>query len=160
MYLATFVQSGSIHLLVPSPSQSGTRPIDHSVLLNSVISRYVLLVIEPDKINEALGFPPWAMAISPLQTYSAIPTSPSTTRWRPLEFCPLRVQVLCEKEVILFVKADVHLFHSIYPQRDGFGSDQCLPCRQNTRTTFCWIDLLLPAYCTASVPSPALERKG
>ena len=125
-YLPTLVQSGSTHLLVLPPSHSPRPFIDRSVATKSIPSRNVLFGVELGKINDVLSHH-WISAVGHCrpdhrpseehlsQSYLAQyrtwwNTATEGSLWARLDVDPLRVQILCEKEIILFIKANVHIF--------------------------------------------------
>jgi hypothetical protein len=119
-YLPTLVASASLHLFVLPPSRSAGRTIDHAILLNSLLSRDNVFGVELQKINDVLGHY-WLSSISDgagLQAGKNSHLAEYRTSWPLSEgslfarytFSPMRVQALCEKEVILYIKANVCLF--------------------------------------------------
>ena len=115
-YLATLVASALLHLFVVPPSHTSRRTIDYAVLLKSLDSRDNVFGVEVEKINEVLGhhwlstFSHGNATNSHLAEYRTSWILSDDQLWANYKFSPSRIEVLCEKEVVLFIKADIRLF--------------------------------------------------
>jgi hypothetical protein len=124
-YLPTLVQAGHLNLFV-LPPYIGEREIDHAILANRILPIPLIHGVNVEKIDAVLGHR-WLAAVK----YHGDHKSTSTdvryiylaeyqTFWLDGRFSanymfnPFKIQVLCEKEIVLFFKADIRLYLDKY----------------------------------------------
>ncbi|KAF5373377.1 hypothetical protein D9757_009753 [Collybiopsis confluens] len=121
-YIPTLVDAGHLNLFVLPPSYAGKREIDHGVTISRISSLPFICGIKVETLGELLHHH-WLEAISYHYAHKEGSTSlrdiylaqyqaswSEGEWWATYQFSPLRIQVLCETEVVLYFKANIQVF--------------------------------------------------
>ncbi|KAF5375463.1 hypothetical protein D9757_009960 [Collybiopsis confluens] len=121
-YLPTLVDAGHVNLFNLPPSYTGRRDIDHGIALTHITSRPLVFDIHVEQLNEIFDHH-WLQAISNHDSHKqgSIPLRDIYLAqykaswfdgglWANYQFSPLKIQALCDTEVVLFFKANIQVF--------------------------------------------------
>ncbi|KIK66337.1 hypothetical protein GYMLUDRAFT_257702 [Collybiopsis luxurians FD-317 M1] len=122
-YIPTLIDAGHLNLLVLPPSYTGKKEIDHGVIASRILPRSLLFGTQVAKLNEILNHH-WLAAIRYHDAHKEVVSTELRDTylsqykvswldgdlWAIYQFSPLRLQVLCETEVIMHFKADIQVY--------------------------------------------------
>lgn len=122
-YIPTLIDAGHLNLLVLPPSYTGKKEIDHGVVAGRILPRSLLFGTEVAKLNEILNHH-WLAAIRYHDAHKEVVSAELRDTylsqykaswldgdlWAIYQFNSLEVEVLCDTEVIIHFKADIHVY--------------------------------------------------